>query len=196
MSVLAAVPVKRFFVAKRRLTPILDASSRSRLGVALANRTLETIASAGAEPVVVAADADVVTWARSGGWSTIADQGQGLNAAASTAVHAAAGRPWMVVHADLPLLAASDIAPALDALEAGRPVIAPSTDGGTSLLGGVGPFDFAYGPGSFHIHLARLTDPLILTRLGLMLDVDHPDDLVAAAAHARGAWLGEYSDLP
>jgi 2-phospho-L-lactate guanylyltransferase (CobY/MobA/RfbA family) len=70
-------------------------------------------------------------------------------------------------------------------------VLAPSSDGGTSLIGGVGQFDFAFGPESFHRHLARLAERTvnILTTVGTLLDLDKPADLEAAAAHPRGAWL-------
>ncbi|HJR92053.1 MAG TPA: hypothetical protein VJ938_06410, partial [Acidimicrobiia bacterium] len=85
MNVLVGVPVKRFFVAKRRLGPILDAEARSRLGRDLAAHTISTIAAAGGEPLVVAADGEVARWAGASGWSAIVDQGTGLDAAAARA---------------------------------------------------------------------------------------------------------------
>lgn len=194
MSVLAAVPVKRFFVAKRRLSPILGRTARSRLGRDLASHTLATISAAGPEVVVLAADAAVARWASGEGFASHLDPGGGLDAAASalTARAAAGSRPWLVVHADLPLLAPEDITAALEQLEAGQAPIAPTDDGGTSLIGGWGEFDFAYGPSSFHRHLRRAHRPQPLVRLGLALDLDDPGDYTAAVGHPRGTWLNRY----
>ncbi|HJR92032.1 MAG TPA: 2-phospho-L-lactate guanylyltransferase [Acidimicrobiia bacterium] len=194
MNVLVGVPVKRFFVAKRRLGPILDAEARSRLGRDLAAHTISTIAAAGGEPLVVAADGEVARWAGASGWSAIVDQGTGLDAAAARAASMAEQqrRPWLIVHADLPLLAEADISVALDALDTGREVIAPSNDGGTSLLGAARRVRFGYGPASFHRHLARLEHPQVVVRLGLALDLDDASDLAAARSHPRGRWLDRY----
>src|SRR5665811_1981594 len=60
-------------------------------------------------------------------------------------------------------------------------VLAPSHDGGTSLVGGMlNPFPFRYGPGSFRRHLsAVLGHARVLVRPGLALDLDRPRDLRA-----------------
>lgn len=194
MSVLVGVPVKRFFVAKRRLAAVLDPASRSRLGRDLAAHTLETIAEAGGDPLVLAADDEVAAWAKQAGWATVVDQGTGLDDAATRAVDMAGAerRSWLVAHADLPLLTAADIGAALSALENRGEVIAPSNDGGTSLVGAGRPFRFAYGSASFHRHLPRLRDPIVLVRLGLALDLDDASDLDAARTHPSGAWLDRY----
>jgi 2-phospho-L-lactate guanylyltransferase len=194
VTVLAAVAVKRFFVAKRRLAPLLDRPTRSRLGRALAAHTIATIAATGTEVVVLAADPAVAEWAGRHGWPARIDGVGGLDgAAANLAEHAAGrGRPWLVVHADLPLLTVADLTPALDALQSGASPLAPTDDGGTSLVGGHGPLAFAYGAASFRRHLGRLPRPRVVVRLGLALDLDDPGDFLAAAAHPRGAWLAEY----
>jgi 2-phospho-L-lactate guanylyltransferase (CobY/MobA/RfbA family) len=70
-------------------------------------------------------------------------------------------------------------------------VIAPSADGGTSVLGGQGDARFGYGPGSFHLHLRRFPEAEIVTRPGLLHDVDSPADLESARRHPRGAWLND-----
>lgn len=194
VSVLAAVPVKRFFVAKRRLSPILDRAARSRLGRDLASHTLGAISSAGPEVVVLAADAAVARWASGEGFASHLDPGGGLDAAATALAERATAesRPWLVVHADLPLLTPEDVTAALAVLEAGRAPLAPTDDGGTSLIGGWGAFGFRYGPSSFHRHLRRATRPHPLVRVGLALDLDDPGDYMAAVHHPRGAWLGRY----
>jgi 2-phospho-L-lactate guanylyltransferase (CobY/MobA/RfbA family) len=102
----------------------------------------------------------------------------------------AAGAAWMVVHADLPLLRPADLAPVVEHLESGGRAIAPSSDGGTSLLGASDPMPTSYGPGSFHRHLVRLGPGVrVFVSLGLALDLDTVSDLEAARRHHRGAWM-------
>lgn len=195
---LVAVPVKRFFVAKQRLSPLLSAKARSRLGRDLATHTLETVQKAGFAPLVMAADTRVATWAAERGWESEIDQGGGLDGAAGRAatVATAQGIPWMVLHADLPLLTPGDVAVAARNLAGGGSAIAPTDDGGTSLIGGRGVMRFSYGPGSFHRHLPRLEAPTVVVRRGLILDLDDPSDFAAAVAHPRGSWLAPYAALP
>ncbi len=182
-SPLVAIPVKAFGVAKARLAPRVSAPARRVLGQAMAARTARMFAEAGAEPVILAADARVAGWARTTGFEVLAQRRPGLNGAALDLVESAAG-PWMMVHADLPLITSDDARIVLDALEAG-PVISPARDGGTNVLGARHPgMDFAYGPGSFHHHLRNLSDhverPTVIVRIGLALDLDTPEDLVYA----------------
>lgn len=194
MPVLAAVPIKRFFVAKRRLAPLLSREERSRLGQDLALHTMATLTAAGADVVALAADEEVAAWARRHGREAMVDRNGGLDGAASAAASRAAAedRAWLVVHADLPLLAPPDVRSALEALETGGSPIAPSDDGGTSLIGGTGGFRFSYGPGSFHRHLPRLPDPRVIVRRALALDLDGPADYAAARRSAGGEWLHRY----
>lgn len=196
MATMVAVPVKRFYVAKRRLAPVLGPADRSRLGRQLAARTLSIVVASGARPLVLAGDEVVAEWARRQGAEATVDTDD-LDRAAATATEIATARavPWIVLHADLPLLAPSDVTTALESVEADEAVLAPSADGGTSLIGGSGPFSFSFGAGSFHRHLARLPSPRILVRVGLSLDLDDPDDLAAAAAHPRGGWLRQRAAL-
>jgi 2-phospho-L-lactate guanylyltransferase len=195
VDVLAAVPVKRFYVAKRRLSPVLSGEARSRLGQDLARHTLTVVDRAGGDVVALAADEEVAEWARQHGWKAMVDQGGGLDgaAAAAAARASAEGRAWLIVHADLPLLVPADVAAALQILENGESPLAPSDDGGTSLIGGTGKFHFSYGPASFHRHLARLTAPRVMVRLGLTLDLDGPRDYTTAGATPGGEWLRRYA---
>jgi 2-phospho-L-lactate guanylyltransferase (CobY/MobA/RfbA family) len=86
-----------------------------------------------------------------------------------------------VIHADLPLVTTADLEAVTAPVAAGRDVIAPSSDGGTSVLSSARPIRFSYGPASFHRHLARLDDPVIVTRTGLLHDLDTPRDYRSAA---------------
>ncbi len=195
MRLLAGVPVKPFGVAKARLAPRLDGSSRRRLGQALALRTAGAAAEAGAEVAIVTGDDHVAGWAAGNGLEVIPEPGPGLDAAAGAVAAAAAvsGRPWAVVHADLPILEAPDLEAVFTALTARTVVLAPARDGGTNVIAGEGPFRFRYGPGSFHRHAASTAGrATVVTRPGLALDLDTPADLDAALAHPAGAWLTGY----
>lgn len=197
MEVLAAVPVRQAISPKTRLATVLSSRTRRLLSLEMAARVVAAIEEAGARPLVLAADQGVVDWACERGWQAIRDRAPSLNAAAAGAVAEATRRKvgWMIVHADLPLLTAAELRDGLAAVGSGNWVLAPSSDGGTSLIGGSGDphFDFAYGDGSFHRHLARLRRrPVkVVFRLGLALDLDRPSDLAAALSHPRGRWLAD-----
>lgn len=189
--VVAAVPVKPFGIAKRRLSEVLSPEERRWLGEELARRTVETIAAANVTPLVLSADDHVTEWARRSGIDVLLDEGSSLDQAATTALAHVLGQGlgWMIIHADLPVLGADDVLAAAKLIESGRSVIAPSSDGGTSAIGSADPIGFAYGPGSFHRHLAVLRDPVVVTGIGWALDLDTSSDLEAARRHPRGAWL-------
>ena len=184
MDLLIAIPLKPFGVAKARLAPVLNAAQRSRLGRTVAAHTIAVAAETGARVAVVTGDPDVSEWAVEQGAGVIAETGTGgLNAAATAAVAVALsqGRSWAILHADLPLLAFEELHDALAGWRPGDNVLAPTYDGGTSLVVGDGTFPFAYGPDSFHRHL-RLAHgrAKVVVRRGLALDMDTPRDLQAA----------------
>ncbi|MCE2526564.1 MAG: 2-phospho-L-lactate guanylyltransferase [Actinomycetia bacterium] len=197
-EVLAAVPARQSISPKSRLASVLSAGTRRRLSLHMAGRVLAVVEEVGARPLVLAADRVVMDWAEQRGWEAIEDREPSLNAAAAGAVEMAAQlhMSWIVVHADLPLLSPMDIAAAMGALRSGGWVLAPSSDGGTSLIGGPGGagLDFAYGKASFHRHLSLLRHhcPQVVHRLGFALDLDRPSDLQAALSHPRGAWLASF----
>jgi 2-phospho-L-lactate guanylyltransferase len=187
------VPIKSFALGKQRLSGILDREHRSRLGAALAGHVLDRVASAGLTPLVVSADAEVEAWAGAHHHRVVEDPGSGLDGAATAGIEAALDleASWIVLHSDLPLLEPEDLLALDRPLGEGRAVIAPSSDGGTSAVGEHGDLAFTFGPGSFRRHLARLEDPCVVTRPGLLLDLDSPTDLFAAVATGRGRWLRE-----
>jgi 2-phospho-L-lactate/phosphoenolpyruvate guanylyltransferase len=193
VDVLGAVPVKPFAAAKQRLASILPAELRWRLSQELSARTVAAVRETGATPLVLAADLEVAGWAEAMGVEVLLDRQGSLDQAATGAAFAAQQRamPWLICHADLPLVNSDDLAPLFSAVANHRWVIAPSSDGGTSLIGGHGGFTFSYGPGSFHRHLVSIAefDPIVTVRLGLALDLDEPADLAACRSHLRGRWL-------
>lgn len=176
---------------KERLSPVLDPASRAALVRAMADHVTSTAESAGLLPVIVTDAQDVAEWGASRGLPTIPQPAGGLDSAGKAGIDwaLAANSGWLVVHADLPLLRAADLEELAAVLEAGDDPIAPSSDGGTSAIGGRAALNLAYGPGSFHRHLARLASPRVLVRPGLILDVDTPADLETAIRHPSGAWL-------
>jgi 2-phospho-L-lactate guanylyltransferase len=162
-----------------RLAEALSTEERFALMRRLAERTCTAIAEAGASVVIVTGDDEVRSWASESGFGLVDEPDPpGLDAAAAAGLDTVRG-PWMVVHADLPAIAPEDIDAAV-ALLGGRSVLAPSHDGGTSLIAGsTAAFPFSYGVGSFHRHLAAVPDAAVLIRPGLALDLDRPSDLDA-----------------
>lgn len=190
MPTVAIIPVKSFALGKQRLAAALDPGRRAALARGLADHVATTVSDAGMMPLIVTADAHVAEWATRAGFPSVADPGVGLNAAASAGVAWAeqASSDWLVLHADLPLVGADDITALSRALEGGS-VIAPSSDGGTSAVGTRGHRDFSFGPASFHRHLKMLPDAGVVTRPGLLLDIDSESDLEAAMSAPRGSWI-------
>lgn len=188
----AVIPLKGFDVAKERLSPALDRERRSSLAKAAADNVLRACSGAGFDVTVVTGDQMVAEWATERAAAVISDPGKGLNAACDVGIAASQG-PWVVVHGDLPLLDAVTMRRVGTTLAAGTPVIAPSRDGGTNLLGGTGRIGFSYGPGSFHRHLAAvLAPPQVLTGIETLIELDTPADLLSAASLPGGAWLAPF----
>lgn len=191
LPTVAILPVKSFRFGKGRMAAELSPDARATLGRALAERTADLAAAAGLIPVLVAGDAEVADWAVLQGLPSIPDPGEGLDGAAGEGVGwaEASSSPWIVLHSDLPLLTRAEVELLVATRDDRGWVIAPSADGGTSALGGIGSAMFSYGPGSFHRHLGRFTEAGIVTRVGLLHDVDSASDLVSARRHPRGSWL-------
>ena len=188
-----ALPIRSFRDACLRLAGALRPTGRAVLARAMASHTADTVCGAGPPPLIVSAAPEVRAWAMAKGYNVLADPpGGGLDAAAHAIVRYAEVRPWLILHSDLPCLTTTEVGAALDLLRSGRRVLAPSYDGGTSALGGLGPFRFSYGVASFHRHLYTGPPPAVLSSLGFQLDIDSPADLEMATRHPRGAWLTQY----
>ena len=194
VSPIVGVPVKPFGVAKQRLHPRVGPGARSILGREIAARTAAAAAAAGAAVVIVTGDAGVRRWASGLGHEVVDESPRsGLDAAAAALVEHARSRarPWVVLHADLPLITRRDVGALLDGLASGRAVIAPSRDGGSSAVGGREPIRFAYGPGSFHRHHRQLPAAAVVVRPGLAWDLDTVSDLDLMLRLPGAAWLRE-----
>ncbi len=193
-AILAAIPIKPFGVAKRRLASRLDAASRERIGKAVAARTAGAAVDAGALVAVVTGDAGVAGWARGRGYLTIDERTssrKGLDGAADAVLAEAARRqrPWAVIHADLPLITPGALRAVFE-IAAQQTVLVPSHDGGTNVIAGRGTrFRFAYGQASFHSHLAMNPRSAVCVHPALGLDLDTEVDLDRALGATDGAWM-------
>ena len=159
-----------------RLADVLDIYRRSRLSRTLASRTLDAVAAAGLRTIVITPDEDVTAWAREHGARVCDDPGGGLSQAADAGVTAVGSDPWLLIHADLPMVTPHAIAGAAKACET-TTVLVPSHDGGTSVIGGRGSFGFAYGVGSFQRHFACAPHATIITSPELCIDIDSSGQL-------------------
>ena len=180
MDAAALIPIKAFHEAKARLSGALPPEVRDRL----ARWTAEQVMSAAGDLdlFVVCDDAEVAEWAAARGGHVLWQAGKGLNNAVDDAVRAltALGHDHVVVaHADLarPRRLRSVVRPGAISLVPDR------RDDGTNVMSfptGCG-MSAAYGPGSFHRHLAaalELSLPVEVVRDGLLaLDIDTPRDL-------------------
>ncbi|HSG79090.1 MAG TPA: 2-phospho-L-lactate guanylyltransferase [Acidimicrobiia bacterium] len=186
----AVIPIKPFSEAKRRLAGEIDDVRRRALATMSAAHVVAICHAAGLRITVVTADDEVAAWSGDRGCAVLEDPGDGLSQAVTAAVAATEG-PWLVVHADLPLLVEREVRSAMAGLGDGRAVLAPSRDGGTNMLGVAEPIAFAYGRSSFTRHLAATAhlERTVIVSPGTVVDIDGPDDLRRAAALPGGAWL-------
>ncbi|HYN49071.1 MAG TPA: 2-phospho-L-lactate guanylyltransferase [Candidatus Nanopelagicales bacterium] len=211
----ALVPVRGLEGAKARLGEALDAEERRALVERLLARTVAAAAATPAvvEVVVVSPDPEVVALAGALGARGVTQAGGGLNEglAAGRAWAAAAGADAiLVVPADLPAVTAAELgriielarAHAASRAAAGPPtgaLVALVTDragSGTNLLLLAPPdaIAFCFGEGSRVAHgaAARAAGATYLELDGpLTLDLDTPDDLLAAEAAGLGALRAE-----
>lgn len=157
----------------------------------MAGKTTETAEEAGLLPTIITGDPEVAQWAARRGLVAIEETNAGLNGAAQDGVYwaEAGGHQWIVLHGDLPLVASEELEELAKSVAARIPVLAPSSDGGTSAISSPDPVKFSYGPGSFHRHVAALDRPRIVARIGLLHDLDSSDDLASALSHPRGRWI-------
>lgn len=198
MPTAALIPIRSYKRGKERLGSVLTEAQRKELGEAMAERTVVAVEEAGMLPAVISVDPGVTQWAATRGLQVIPESGPGLDNAAISGVRWAEelGLSWVVLHSDLPLVQPQDLSIVAESVLSGRGVIAPSADGGTTALSAPGFTRFAYGPGSFHRHLAAAGDVTVVAATGLLHDLDSPADLRSASTHPSGVWLKTYLTLP
>jgi len=192
--VIAVVPI-RDFDGMTRLQPVLSPQERSSLARVLAEGVVAATTDAGLRTLVVTASDDVWRWAVGRGLSVCDDPGSGLSAAAAAGVACGGDKPWMVVHADLPLVTSSAIAGIAQAAISST-VIVPSSDGGTTVICGYGRFPFSYGKGSFHRHLAAAPRAKVFVSAQLSVDIDTPEHLDSFPALTRSHYPARHGNEP
>lgn len=189
----AVVPVKRFSLAKQRLSPVLPPKERAELAKAMLRSVLDALKAARgvSRILVVTADPDARRLALLRGTSCLVESGEcGLNGAldlAAARIVADGVASMLIVASDLPALCVEDIEAMIEAHGRSEGVtIAPSLDGqGTNALVLTPPriIPLAFGENSFerHVSLARERgiEPAIVRRQGLALDLDRPADIAA-----------------
>ncbi len=179
----ALVPIKQGQGGKSRLAAALAGPQRADLAARMAAHVLDVLTGCGdiAATVILSPARQAfpgTTWAR--------DEGRGLNAEIADFRAGFGAGPLLVVHADLPLLTAADIAALLEAAEAGGTALATDRVGqGTNALALADgrPFEFRFGHDSRAAHCAQFPAMSVVQRDGLSADLDTPDDLAFARAH-------------
>lgn len=213
--IVALVPVRGLEGAKARLGEALDAEERRALVERLLARTVAAAAKTPAvsEVVVISPDPEVVALAGALGARGLAQEDGGLNEGL------AAGRAWataagadavLVVPADLPAVTAAELGRIVERARAhagslttagppGGALVALVTDragSGTNVLLVAPPdaiaFRFGEGSRAAHAAAARAAGAAYLEVAGpLDLDLDTPDDLLAAEAAGLGSLRAE-----
>lgn len=182
MSWTAVVPFKGRVERKTRLGGRLGMEERQNLSQDVFERVLGVILrSPMLDEVAILSDLRPKEWQGPFFW----DEGRGLNVELNAVVAAYRPARLLVIHADLPLVSVEDIA-VLISIDDSACSLAPDRHGtGTNALALVEPqgFEFAFGTNSFSAHCAAARgNARIVTRLGLGLDIDTPEDLDTAIA--------------
>jgi 2-phospho-L-lactate guanylyltransferase len=195
----AAVPVKDFARAKRRLRARFDDRAVERILRALLADVLGALGDAKRieRVFVLSDDAAVAEAARASGASvSLRVPDPGLNEAIDAAAAERASEGFdalLVVLGDLPLLTGAEVDSLVEAGERAPVVIAPADDGGTALLFRRPPLVIParFGPESASAHEAaareRGVTPLIWTALpeSARIDLDTPEDAARLAEAPR-----------
>lgn len=183
------IPVKNLASAKQRLAPILPQHVRTELAQTMLQDVVSAVADfAGDEVSLVTSDPVAIEIAAGHGFEIIRDD---ANLSETHAIAAATGvcegrgiATTMVIPADIPLIAASEIRAIYDNAPETGSVLVPSHDQrGTNaiLRRPAALFPLRFGNDSFVPHLAsaKATERacLVLTLAGIGLDVDTPEDL-------------------
>ena len=182
------IPVKSFLEAKERLAERYGPAERQALAQRLAEGVLRSVHPASV--AIVCDDDAVASWGRDLDAIVIWAPKKGLNAAVAHGVATLEAMGFSTItvsHADLPFPEALNSVSIADTI-----VLVPDRHrDGTNVISlptGVA-FNFSYGPGSFHRHVAeaeRTGSPfMILDHAELAIDIDTSGDIDYAQAQTR-----------
>lgn len=182
------VPHRGLEAAKTRLAPVLDPGAREQVARALLIRVLKVARDVCDDVVVISPSVALEPLVDEARARLAVQRGMGLNAgleqARSTAV-ADGVATLVVLHGDIPNLAAADVRALIEAVAEPLGVaIAPDRAGtGTNGLAQrpAGAIPFRFGVGSFAAHReaaeAAGLPVSVVQRPGLAFDLDTPEDL-------------------
>lgn len=189
MRARAIVPQKGLLGAKSRLEGVLSAAGRAALSLAALWHVCATLRAAPSVESVVVMTPDAAARAQAAAWGirAIADPRPGFNDALEQVIRdGGAPQAILVVAADLPLLAPSDVEAMLAVARPGCLVLAPSKEGTGTNAVVVPPgmvFHPAYGGGSLWAHRRSARagghEVVEIRRPGLAFDLDTEADLRA-----------------
>ena len=180
----AVVPIKLSADTKSRLAGLLSPGERRALGERMARHVLAMLdASKSFDQITILSPDRPEWWARE--WAF--DRGRGLNAELTAWRAEQGAAPVLVIHADLPLLTADDVAGLLATAESSGVALATDRAGtGSNALAIADGRDlnFRFGADSRSFHAVQARTMPVLASTGLAADLDTPDD--AAFVEALG----------
>jgi len=189
MSWTALIPLKGEADRKSRLATAMAPWERVALSERMFDHVVTVLGDCPViERIVLLAPVLPLGWRH--GW--IADEGRGLNTELAACRPNPAPGNMLVVHADLPCLAAADIGALLESASVAGVAIAPDRHGtGTNALAvrAGSRLPFRFGTGSFLAHCNAAPTCAVVRRDGFALDVDTPEDLALARAAEPGIWM-------
>ena len=177
-NVVAVVPLRLGAPRKSRLASCLSPVEREKLADQLFTHVTSVVSNhPGVTRVIVLSpvrpQSSIVRWR--------ADRGRGLNAELEALRKELRAEDLLVLHADLPLLAAQDVTAMISAARQTGVSIAPDhRETGTNAVAiqNERSFPFAFGSGSLAAHVAATGgETSLVRRIGLALDIDLPEDL-------------------
>lgn len=170
---------------KSRLSSLLSSDQRRQFSLRMFEHVRDVLAACDdVEDMVLLSDISLDGWEG----QFVRDEGRGLNAELCQWVGGRSSRPTLVLHADLPLLAPSDLDILLaQAKEATCALASDRHSTGTNALALLDPtgFSFQFGHNSLTLHQQESGGRArIVTTTGLAIDIDTPADYELACRTA------------
>ena len=182
MNWTAIVPLKLGPERKSRLASRFSAPFRAALSDHMAQVVVDTLhACPSIDRVILLSPHPVAPLAAE--WR--ADDGRGLNEELEALRQQLELSPLLIIHSDLPLVTPDDIKALVAAADQKGCALAPDRHGAGTNAAAIGQgqvFTFAFGEGSLARHVASAPCAAIVSRPGLSIDIDTPEDLDAALA--------------
>ena len=183
----AVVPIKLSADTKSRLAGLLLPGERRALGKRMARHMLAVLDESERFDQITILSPDRPKW-WAGEWAF--DRGRGLNAELTAWRAGQGAAPVLIIHADLPLLTADDVAGLLATAESSGVALATDRAGTGSNALAIADgrdFTFRFGADSRALHAVQARTMPVLASIGLVADLDTPDD--AAFVEALGFTL-------